>query len=179
MHFNLDDAIPILSRTPATLDTLLRGLPEVWIHNNEGESTWSPFDVLGHLIHGEETDWIPRLRIILEHGTSQTFEPFDRFAQEKNSVGKSLDDLLDEFVGLRAQNIEALRGFDLKPSDLEKEGVHPELGRVNVGHLLSTWVVHDLGHIAQVTRVMAKQYGDETGPWFAYIGVLQPRTSGA
>ncbi len=176
MQYDLKESLDLLARTPKTLDVLLRGLPEAWTHQNEGEDTWSPFDVLGHLIHGEETDWIPRLKIILEHGSSQPFEPFDRFAQEKSSQGKTLNDLLDTFAQLRGGNLKALRDLDLQPSDLDRIGTHPELGQITARQLLATWVVHDLGHIAQITRVMAKQYGGEVGPWKQYLGVLGSRS---
>ncbi len=178
MEYNSEDAIAVLSRTPKVLNVLLRGLPEPWTHNNEGDETWSPFDVLGHLIHGEETDWIERLKIILEHGTSQPFEPFDRFAQAEKSRGKTLDDLLDTFTQLRTANLATLRGLDLKPSALDLKGQHPALGPVTARQLLATWVAHDLGHIAQITRVMAKQYGGQVGPWKQYLGVLAPRSPG-
>ena len=177
MQYDLHEATVLLTRTPKVLDVLLRELPDPWTHQNEGENTWSPFDVLGHLIHGEETDWIERLKIILEHGPSQPFEPFDRSAQEKTSQGKPLEDLLDTFAELRAANLEALHELNLQPSDLERKGNHPELGEVTARQLLATWVVHDLGHIAQITRVMAKQYDGEVGPWKQYLGVLATRSS--
>jgi hypothetical protein len=173
MKFELEHAIPILRRTPATLKSLLLHLPEPWILQNEGPETWSPNDVLGHLIHGEHTDWIPRAKVILEHGEAQAFEPFDRFAMFDESKGKSLADLLDIFAQLRARNLDELEGMNLRPDLLEKRGMHPELGAVTMRQLLSTWVVHDLGHIQQVVRVMAKQYRDEVGPWRAYLSVLE------
>lgn len=176
MQYDLHEATVLLARTPKTLDVLLRGLPEPWTHQNEGENTWSPFDVLGHLIHGEETDWIPRLEIILEHGPSRPFEPFDRFAQVEKSKGKTVEDLLDTFAELRADNLAALHKLDLQPSDFDRRGTHPELGEVTARQLLATWVAHDLGHIAQITRVMAKQYDGEVGPWKQYMGVLAPRS---
>lgn len=175
MHFSLDTALPILERTPNVLNELLCGLDDAWTTPNEGRDTWSPFDVIGHLIHGERTDWITRARIILEHGDAKPFTPFDRFAQFEQSRGKSMKTLLDEFAELRDQNLMALQDLNLQPSDFEKRGTHPELGTVSLGQLLATWVVHDLGHIAQVSRVMAKQYKDEVGPWVAYIGVLGDR----
>ena len=172
MEFQLDHATDILRRTPATLNALLRHLPQEWIVSNEGAETWSVFDVVGHLIQGEETDWIPRARIILEHGESGTFEPFDRFAMFERSRGKSLSDLLDRFEQLRSESLQELEKMNLRPEMLEKRGRHPELGVVTLGQLLSTWVVHDLGHIGQITRVMAKQYSEAVGVWQAYLSVL-------
>ncbi|MDX1502587.1 MAG: DinB family protein [Thermoanaerobaculia bacterium] len=171
----LATAIAVLERTPATLRTLLEGLDERWVRCSEGPETWSAFDVVGHLIHGEHTDWMPRLRRILEHGDSKAFEPFDRFAQLRESRGRSLGELLDELERLRAENLEALRGLDLQEEDFARPGRHPELGPVTLGQLLATWVVHDLGHIAQVARVMAKRYGDRVGPWVEFLPVLGDR----
>ncbi len=175
MDFDLSQAVEILQRTPQTLRALLQGLPAGWTSNNEGPGTWSPYDVLGHLIHGEKTDWIGRARRILDHGESRTFEPFDRFAQFRDSEGKSLEDLLEEFAERRAQSLGTLRALALTPEQLELKGRHPELGVVTLGQLLATWVAHDLGHVAQITRVMARQYGDQVGPWRAYLPVLAPR----
>jgi hypothetical protein len=172
MEFQLDHAKEILVRTPATLNSLLRHLPEEWTLSNEGPESWSPFDVVGHLIHGEEADWIPRARIILEYGVESTFEPFDRFAMFEKSRGKSLGDLLDRFEWLRGESLKELEGMNLSPELLGKRGMHPELGVVTLSQLLSTWVVHDLGHIGQVVRVMAKQYGDAVGAWQAYLPIL-------
>jgi hypothetical protein len=172
MEFQLDHAKEILRRTPAALNSFLRHLPEEWIRSNEGPESWSPFDVVGHLIHGEETDWIPRARIILEYGESRTFEPFDRFAMYEKSRGKSLGDLLDRFEQLRGENLKELERMNLRPEMLDKRGMHPELGVVTLSHLLSTWVVHDLSHIGQIVRVMAKQYREEVGAWQAYLPVL-------
>lgn len=172
MEFQLGHAKEILRRTPATLDSLLRHLPEEWIRSNEGPESWSPFDVVGHLIHGEETDWIPRAKLILEYGESRTFEPFDRFAMFEKSRGKSLGDLLDTFGQLREENLKELDKMNLKPEMLEKRGMHPELGVVTLSQLLSTWVVHDLSHIGQIVRVMAKQYGKAVGAWADYLPVL-------
>ncbi len=175
MEFELPEAIAVLSRTPATLRALLQDLPPGWTSNDEGPDTWSPYDVLGHLIHGEKADWIARMTIILEQGEAATFEPFDRFAQFRESQGKSLSDLLDEFAELRARNLETLRGLDLRPEQLDLRGRHPDFGVVTLGQLLATWTVHDLGHIAQIARVMAHQYADHVGPWQAYLPVLTPR----
>ena len=172
MEFQLDEAKEILRRTPATLNSLLRDLPEAWILSNEGPETWSPLYVVGHLIHAEETDWIPRARIILEHGKSGTFEPFDRFAMFEKFKGKSLGELLARFELLRAESLKVLESINLTPELLSKRGTHPEFGEVTLSQLLSTWVVHDLGHIGQIVRVMAKQYGEAVGPWKAYLPVL-------
>jgi len=172
MEFQLEHAKQILSRTPATLNSLLGRLPDEWVTPNEGPDSWSPFDVLGHLIHGEETDWIPRARMILEHGEGRPFEPFDRFAMFEKSKGKSLAELLAAFERLRAESLKELDEMKLTPEALRKRGRHPELGAVTLGQLLSTWVVHDLGHLAQIVRVMAKQYGEAVGPWRAYLPVL-------
>ncbi len=172
MEFDLGEAVSLLSRTPTVLETLLGDLPPGWISGDEGPDTWSPYDVVGHLIHGERTDWIPRAKIILEAGERRAFEPFDRFAQERESQGKTLGQLLDELSVLRRANLVTLHRLDLGPDDLARRGRHPELGTVTLGQLLATWVAHDLGHIAQITRVMAKQYAGEVGPWIAYMPVL-------
>ena len=173
IQFQLDQAINILKRTPKVLSCLLDDLPEEWIHNNEGDDSWSPFDILGHFIHGEKTDWIPRAQLILSDKEDKAFAPFDRFAQFETSKGKSLIELLNEFSVLRARNIELLEAMQLTAVDLVREGIHPEFGKVTLEQLLATWVTHDLGHIAQITRVMAKQYKDEVGPWRAYIPILR------
>lgn len=172
--FNLADAIAVLERTPATLRALLAGLPETWVHATEGEGTWSPYDVIGHLIHGERTDWIPRARHILA-GETQAFESFDRMAQFTESQGKNLDELLATLADLRRENVAALIGMNLSESDLSRRGLHPELGDVTLGQLLATWVVHDLDHLAQVARTMAKVYGETTGPWSEYLSILRDR----
>lgn len=172
MKFQLDHAKDILSRTPATLTSLLQDVPDEWLFSNEGPETWSPFDVLGHLIHGEKTDWIPRARIILEHGEQRAFVPFDRFAMFEASKGKSLRELLATFEGLRGESLRQLDELNLTPELLAKRGKHPELGIVTLSELLATWVIHDLSHIAQITRVMCKQYGEEVGPWRAYLPIL-------
>jgi DinB superfamily len=170
--FALDDAVAILSRTPATLDALLRGLPNGWIAAHEGGETWSPFDVIGHLIHGERTDWVPRAKIILEHGEARAFDKFDRFAQFAVSQGRTLASLLDELAALRQENLRELTALRLTEADLERRGQHPELGVVTLRQLLSTWVAHDLDHVVQVSRVLARQYSDEVGPWRAYLRII-------
>ncbi len=172
MEFDLDEGLAVLTRTPATLRALLTGLPSPWTSANEGPDTWSPQDVVGHLIHGEETDWIPRAKIILTNGESQAFEPFDRFAQGRRFAGWSLERLLDRFGELRAAGLTTVRDWHLTPEQLALRGTHPELGRVTLSQLLASWVVHDLGHIAQISRVMAKQYSAAVGPWKAYLPVL-------
>ncbi len=172
MEFSLERSIPVLARTPATLDALLGGLPEPWVRGNEGPDTFSPFDVVGHLIDGEETDWIPRARIILAGGPDPRFEPYDRFRHHERNLGRSLSSLLEEFAALRAANLEILNSWRLTAADLERPGVHPALGPVTLGQLLAAWVAHDLGHIAQVARVMAKQYKEEVGPWVPFLPVL-------
>ncbi|MBX3277643.1 MAG: DinB family protein [Acidobacteria bacterium] len=176
MTYDIDQAISILSRTPAVLTALLEGLPDAWSAGNEGGDTWSPYDVVGHLIHGERADWIPRAKRILVDGESRTFDPFDRLAQFEESRGKTLDQLLAEFDALRRQSIDELRGMNLKSRDLEKTGIHPAFGRVTLQQLLATWVVHDLDHLAQISRVMAKQYAGEVGPWSQYLSILRDRT---
>jgi DinB superfamily len=171
--FHLDDTIELLSRTPAALQTLLRGLPEMWTHRNEGGDTWSAFDILGHLISGERKDWMPRLRILMENGEARAFDPFDRFAQFQETKGKKMEDLLDEFADLRHENLVALRGLKLKHDNLGRRGKHPSLGPVTLQELLATWAVHDLTHLHQLARVMAHQYREAVGPWSAYLGVLK------
>ena len=170
--FDLVNAFAVLERTPATFRALLSGLPEAWTTPNEGPDTFSAFDNLGHLIHGERTDWIARATIILEQGENRRFEPYDRFAQKRESVGKTLAQLLDEFAEVRAENLETMRGWSLSERELQLEGEHPALGRVTLEQLLSAWVVHDLGHIAQTARVMSKQYREAVGPWRQYLPVL-------
>jgi hypothetical protein len=177
-EFNLTEGVAVLARTPATLDALLRGLPDIWVRCNEGRSsegkdTWSAFDIVGHLIVGERTDWMPRVRVILENGEARAFDPFDRFAQVKESHGKSLERLLDDFARLRGESLAALQAMNLQPEDLTRRGRHPALGVVTLSELLATWVVHDLTHLHQLSRVMAHQYRDAVGPWSLYLGVLQ------
>jgi hypothetical protein len=168
----MDEAVAILGRTPATLDALLRGLPDGWIAATEGDGTWNPFDVIGHLIHGEQTDWIPRARIIIEHGETRAFDTFDRFAQFAASKGKTLAGLLDQFAALRQSSLRELAALRLSEADLDRRGRHPELGPVTLRQLLATWVAHDLDHLAQISRVMARQYTDEVGPWRAYLRII-------
>jgi DinB superfamily len=173
--FNLNEAIAVLERTPASLAALLGELPDTWIRATEGEGTWSPYDVIGHLIHGERTDWIPRARHILA-GETRPFETFDRMAQFTDSQGRNLGELLDNFAELRRANVAALVEMNLTAADLGRKGLHPELGEVTLGQLLATWVVHDLDHVAQIARTMAKAYGEATGPWTAYLSILRDRT---
>ena len=170
--FRLEEGTAILSRTPAALDALLRGLPDGWIAANEGGDTWGPFDVIGHLIHGERTDWMPRARIILEHGDARAFDKFDRFAQFDATKGRTLPSLLDEFAALRRENLRELASLGIAAADLQRRGRHPELGAVTLGQLLATWVAHDLDHVVQISRVLARQYADEVGPWRAYLRII-------
>jgi hypothetical protein len=170
--FVIDEATAILARTPATLDALLRGLPASWTRAHEGGETWSPFDVIGHLIHGEHADWIPRARIILTHGEARPFDKFDRLAQQTTSAGRTLPELLDEFATLRQASLTDLRAFNLTESDLDRPGRHPELGAVTLRQLLATWITHDLDHLVQISRVLARQYTDAVGPWRAYLRVI-------
>lgn len=168
----IEEAVPILTRTPATLDALLRGLPEGWTGSDEGGNTWSPFDVVGHLINGERTDWMVRTKIILEHGEERAFHTFDRFAQFSASEGKTLENLLDEFAELRRENLRELAMLRLTNADLERRGRHPALGVVTLRQLLATWVAHDLDHLVQIARVLGRQYADEVGPWRAYLRII-------
>jgi hypothetical protein len=170
--FDLPETLDILERTPSVLSTLLRGTSASWHDINEGPDTWSAFDVVGHLIYGEETDWVPRARIILEHGEGRPFEPFDRFAQLDRFAGWPLDPLLDRFAELRQGNLATVRSWGLTEAQLALPGRHPELGPVTLRQLLATWAVHDLNHIAQIVRVMAKRYTQEVGVWRAYLSVL-------
>lgn len=172
MAHDLEHTIALLSRTPSTMNALLRDLPEEWTHRNEGDGTFSAFDVIGHLIHGDRTDWIPRARIILEHGDTKPFEKFDRLAQVRESKGKPLPQLLDEFARIRRKKLDELRALNLKPQDFERRGQHPALGIVTLSQLLATWAAHDLTHLHQVSRVMAHQYREVVGPWTRYLGVM-------
>lgn len=172
MDFDLEQGTAILERTPRTLRAMLDGLSPAWTDATEGPDTWSPYDNVGHLIHGERTDWIPRAQIVLAQGPNRRFTPYDRFAQFRESRGKTLADLLDTFAQLRSENLRTLEGWRLTDAQLALEGEHPELGPVTLAQLLGAWVVHDLGHVAQIARVMAKQYRDQVGPWPAYLPIL-------
>lgn len=173
MNFSFNKSIEILERTPKVLELMLENLSDEWTMNNEGPETWSPYDVLGHLVHGEQTDWIIRTKIILSGSENKAFTPFDRFAQFEESKGKSLTDLLDEFKKARKKNLNFLKGLNLSENDLNKTGIHPKFGDITLRQLLGTWTVHDLSHIAQIARVMSKQYKDAVGPWIEYLPILQ------
>jgi hypothetical protein len=169
----LFETITLLARTPATLSAILRYLPDAWTHCNEGEGTWTVVDVVGHLIYGEQTDWMPRARLILEHGESRAFEPFDMMGHIQVCEGKSLDMLLDEFTRLRAASLADLRALSLRDADLALRGRHPALGPVTLSELLATWAAHDITHLHQLSRIMAHQYRESVGPWAAYLGVMR------
>src|SRR5215469_4625947 len=173
MTHQLQDTIALLERTPATLDALLRDMPETLTHSNEGEKTWSPFEVVGHLIHGERADWVPRVKMILEFGDTKAFVPFDRGGHEREIQGKSLGQLLDEFARVLSENLAELRKLNLQPADLDRRGRHPSLGSVTMSQLLATWAGHDLTHLHQISRIMAHQYAEAVGPWNQYLGVMQ------
>jgi len=173
MKQNLEHTVALLNRTPVTLNALLRDLPEAWTLSNEGEKTWNPYEVIGHLIHGERTDWMPRVKMILEFGETRSFVPFDRWAQERESRGKSLANLLDEFARLRAENLSDLKRSNLQEADLSRRGRHPALGTVTLSQLLAAWAGHDLTHLHQISRIMAHQYRDAVGPWSKFLGVMQ------
>jgi hypothetical protein len=172
LNYSVDLAIPILQRTPAVLRALLAGLPDEWVRATDGPGTWSAYDVVGHLIHGEKTDWIPRVRHILAKGESEPFIPFDREAMFTASRGKTTAALLEEFAALRAGNVAALRALALTPADLERRGLHPELGPVTLGQHLATWTAHDLGHVRQIAQTLGRQYRDAVGPWRAYLSMM-------
>lgn len=172
MNFQLTDAIAVLGRTPGVLHTLLANLPEPWVMNNYGPQTFSPFDVVGHLIHGERTDWMVRVRLILEHGPAKAFEPFDRYAMIEQNKGKPINELLESFATLRMENVAQLATLNLGPRELALRGKHPALGEVTMENLLATWVAHDLNHIHQVAKCMAWQYRDAVGPWREYLTIL-------
>ncbi len=176
---NVDRTVALLSRTPAALDSLLRGLPDEWTRASEGEGTWSAFDVLGHLAHTERVDWLPRAKTILEFGDSKPFAPVDRFAQQKESLGKTLPQVLEEFARLRSENLAELRRIGLAPSHLSRSGRHPALGPVTLSELLAAWAVHDLTHLHQISRILAHQYRNQVGPWGQYLGVLHCSGHGA
>jgi hypothetical protein len=175
MEFKFDTALPVLRRTPSVLADLLADLPSSWTDAVEGPNTWSPFDVVGHLIHGERTDWVPRVEHLLRHGDAIPFPPFDREAMFAASQGRSLGELLDTFARLRRQSLERLEALGLSDADLSRCGRHPEFGVVKLGQHLATWVAHDLGHISQIVRVMARQYTHAVGPWQMYLSILRPR----
>jgi uncharacterized damage-inducible protein DinB len=179
MEHNLQHSISLLVRTPAALNALLRDLPDEWTLRNEGENTWSAFDVVGHLIHADRTNWMPRARIILQYGETRAFDPFDRLAQMRDSRGKSLGHLLDEFARVRSENLDELRALKLRPEDLDLRGRHPGLGTVTLSELLATWAAHDLNHLHQISRVMAHQYRQAVGPWSKFLGVLHCDGHGA
>jgi hypothetical protein len=173
VEHNLPHTISLLTRTPAALKALLGDLPEAWTFQNEGEDTWSAFEIVGHLVHGERTDWMVRTKMVLQFGESKTFASFDRLGHARESQGKSLAQLLDEFARLRSENLGALRALNLEPGDLKRRGRHPAFGVVTLSQLLATWAVHDLTHVHQISRVMAHQYRQAVGPWSAYTGVLK------
>ena len=173
MEHSLQNTISLLTRTPGALNALLRDLPESWILRAEGEHTWSVFDVVGHLIHGDRTDWMPRARTILRSREIQTFAPFDRWGHVRECEGKTLEQLLDEFAPLRSENLDELRALNLRQEELERRGRHPALGAVTLSELLATWAAHDLNHLHQISRIMAHQYREAVGPWSQYLGVLQ------
>ena len=173
MQQNLQHTMALLARTPSSLNALLRDLPQEWTMQNEGGNTFNAFDVIGHLIHGERTDWMPRAKRILEFGETRAFDPFDRRAQEGESEGKLLGQLLDEFARLRSDNLAELRSLELAPEDLNRRGLHPALGTVTLSQLLATWAAHDLTHLHQISRIMAHQYRGAVGPWSMYLGVMQ------
>jgi hypothetical protein len=173
MEHTLSDTISLLARTPAALNVLLRDLPETWTLRNEGENTWSVFDIVGHLIHAERADWIPRVKILLQFGETKSFEPFDREGHAREIQGKSLAQLLDVFARVRSENLAELRALNLRQEDLQRRGRHPAFGPVTLSALLATWATHDLTHLHQISRVMAHQYREAVGPWAVYLGVLQ------
>jgi hypothetical protein len=173
MKFDLEKSIEVLERTPFVLESLLNGLSDEWTTTNEGPESWSPYDVIGHLIHGEKTDWMARLEICLSDGPNKAFAKFDRFAQFEESKGKTLDDLLTEFKVARAHNLARLKSKQLTPSEFSRTAIHPAFGEVKLSQLLSTWVAHDMDHIFQIARVMAKQYKEEVGPWVEYLRILR------
>jgi hypothetical protein len=172
MKFQVEKAVEVLRQTPYTLTRMLESLSDEWTRSSGDTGDWGPYDIVGHLIHGEETDWIPRAEIILAQGENRTFVPFDRVAQFERSKGKKLDDLLTEFAHLRNVNLETLVRWQLTPEQLALRGMHPELGEVTLEQLLATWVVHDLNHVSQIARKMAVKYADDVGPWRAYLSIL-------
>lgn len=173
MEFTLNQSIEILERTPSVISSYLSGLSENWIKNNEGENTWSPYDIVGHLIFGERADWITRIKIIMSDAENKIFEPFDRYAQLEEDQNKPIQDMIEEFKVLRKKNLDELNSLHLTKKDLTRVGIHPEFGTVSLEQLIATWAVHDLGHIGQISRVMAKQYTEEVGPWITYLSILK------
>jgi hypothetical protein len=173
MEYKLEETVALLARTPAALDGLLRGLPEIWTRGNEGPGSWSPFEVVAHLVHAERENWIPRACLILDFGETKAFEPFDREGNFRESQGKTLEQLLDEFTQVRAESLHALSAMNVLPLDLERKGRHPALGAVTLSQLLATWAAHDLTHLHQISRVMAVQYREAVGPWSKFLGVMQ------
>lgn len=173
MPHNLDDTIALLAQTPTALNSLLRDLPECWTLANEGEGTWSAFDIVGHLLFAEGNNWVARTKFILDFGETQAFPSFNRLGQVEASRGKSLAQLLDEFARARSVSLAELRGLNLRPEDLDRRGLHPSLGTVTLSQLLATWAAHDLTHVHQLTRLMAHQYRDEVGPFSRFLGVLK------
>ena len=175
MTLDVEEAKTFLRRTPQILDALLRGLPKTWVHENEGPDTWSSFDVVGHLLEAEETNWIPRIRHLLEHGESAVFPPFDRFGFIEKSKGKNMAEMLDAFASARARSLRALDELGLAPADLGRRGRHPDFGAVTLGQLLATWAVHDLNHLGQIVNVLARQHAEAVGPWRTFLGILEKR----
>jgi hypothetical protein len=173
MEHSLPQTISLLERTPVALNSLLRNLPDAWTLRNEGDKTWNPYDIVGHLAYAERADWMPRVKTILEFGENKAFEPFDRMGQQPESQGKSLEQLLDGFARLRSNNLNELRAMNLTSEDMQRRGKHPNFGVVTLSQLLATWATHDLTHLHQLSRVMAYQYRDAVGPWSAYLGVLK------
>ena len=173
MEFSLEKSIEVLERTPKILESYLNHISPEWLHSNEGENTWSPYDIVGHLVYGEKTDWLVRIKVILSKSENKLFEPFDRFAQMNEDSSKSIRELLAEFKTLRQNNLNELNALNITEQDFNRTGMHPEFGEVTLKQLISTWVVHDLGHISQISRVMAKQYKTEVGPWIDYLGILK------
>ena len=171
MEFAVDTAREVLSRTPDTLRAMLTGLPEEWLHGREAAEAWSPYQVCGHMLHIEECDWIDRTRVILEHGTTRVFAPVDREAGFARFHGWSIEDLLDRFATTRRDNLEELATL-VGPGELDRRGVHPDFGEVSLAQLLATWTVHDLNHLNQIVKTMAKQYADAVGPWRAFLPVV-------
>lgn len=173
MNFSIPHSIEILERTPRIIESMLKGISDEWAHSNEGPETWSPYDVVGHLIHGETTDWITRMELILSESENKKFKPFDRFAQFEESKGKTLEQLIEEFKAVRKKNIDHFKSKNITEEHLDRTGIHPSFGTVTLRQLLSTWVAHDLGHLGQISRVMAKRYTHDVGPWYEYLRILK------